>query len=111
MAPQLKLFVFIIGLSTSFPVTIESSETVGDFKERILEKNSNYLKGVDAASLTLYQVELPDDDTLEQSAAHAVNAKKPLRSSHLLSRTFPANPPVETINIVVEVESPGEWGN
>src|SRR5712672_1505701 len=35
----------------------------------------------------------------------------PLRPSHLLSGIFPANPPVETVNIVVKVESPGEWGN
>jgi len=27
---------------------------------------SNQLKGADAAILVLYQVELPDDDTLEQ---------------------------------------------
>jgi len=112
MAPvQLKLFVFIIRLNTLFPVTIESSETVGDLKESIVIENPNDLKGVDADRLFLYQVELPDDDTLEQSAAQAVNARRPLRPSHLLSGLFPANPPVETVNIVVKVESPGEWGN
>ena len=75
MAPvQLKLFVFIIRLNTLFPVTIESSETVGDSKESIVIENPNDLKGVDADRLSLYQVELPDDDTLEQSAAQAVNA-------------------------------------
>jgi len=111
MALRLKLFVFIIGPDTSFPITIDSSETVGDLKERILEKNPNDLKGVDAARLTLYLVELPDDDTLEQSVAQAVNTRRPLRPSHPLSEIFPANPPTKTINIVVKYESPGEWGN
>jgi len=109
MALRLKLFVFIIGPDTSFPITIDSSETVGDLKERILEKNPNDLKGVDAARLTLYLVELPDDDTLEQSVAQAVNTRRPLRPSHPLSEIFPANPPAKTINIVVKVDSPGEW--
>ena len=111
MAPELKLFVFIIGFNTPFSVKIQSSETVDDLKERILEKNPNGFKGVDAASLTLYRVELPDDDTLEQSVAQAVNARRPLRPSHPLSEIFPANPPTKTINIVVKYESPGEWGN
>ena len=55
----------------SFPVTIESSGTVGKFRERILEKKPNDLKGVNADRLTLYQVQLLDDETLEQSALHA----------------------------------------
>jgi len=108
MARQLRLFVFILGLNISFLVITESSETVSEFKERILEKNPNSFKGVDAASLTLYQVQLPDDDTLEQSAARAVNATQPLRSSRLLSGIFPSNPPVRTVNIVVKVETVGE---
>src|SRR5882757_5075412 len=64
MALQLKLFVFIIELKSSFHVTIESSETVSGLKGRIWEKRKNDLKGVDTYQLTLYKVELPDDRTL-----------------------------------------------
>jgi len=90
MALQLKLFVFIIELKSSFHVTIESSETVSGLKGRIWEKRKNDLKGVDTYQLTLYKVELPDDRTLGQSAAQAVKAKEPLSPSRLLSRGSPS---------------------
>ena len=54
MAPELKLFVFIIGFNTLFSVNIQSSETVYDLKKSIRIENLNDLKGVDAARLTLY---------------------------------------------------------
>jgi len=105
MAPQLRLFVFIIGLNTSLSVTIESSETVGDLKERILEKKPNDLKGVDAVRLTLYQVQLLDDETLEQSELHAWKhpGKKKLFTSHPLSEIFPTDPPARTVSILVDI--------
>jgi len=56
MAAQLKLFVFIIEFNTLFPVTIESSETVGNLRKSIVIKKPNQLKGVDANQLAVYQV-------------------------------------------------------
>jgi len=81
-------------------------ETVDKFKERILEKNPNDLKGVDATSLTLYQVQLPDDETLEQSALQAWKhpAKKKLFTSQLLSEIFPTDPPARTVSILVFID-------
>jgi len=95
MAPRLKLFVFIIGFDSSFSVNIESSESIDDLKESILIKNPDELKGVGATRLTLYQVQLPDDETLEQSALHAWKhpGKKKLFTSHPLSEIFPTDPP------------------
>jgi len=52
MAPQLTFVVFIIGLECTFAIMMESSEIVGNLKDRILEKRKNDLKGVDAARLT-----------------------------------------------------------
>ena len=110
LARQLKLFVFVLGFDTSFPVIIESSETVGDLKERILEKNPNTFMGVDAANLTLYRVDFSDIKTLAQSAVRAAENDEPLLPFTPLSEIFPANPPAKTINIVVKVPSPGGWG-
>ncbi|KAH9956987.1 hypothetical protein BC827DRAFT_725111 [Russula dissimulans] len=105
MAPQLTLFIFIIGLKTSFPVTIETSKTVGILKKSILEERKNRLKGVDIDDVTLYHVELPDDKMLEQSAALVVKDKESLPPSRRLFKIFPTAPPDETINIVVQVDN------
>src|SRR5712672_1440236 len=105
MASQLKLFAYIIGLNTSSQVTIESSETIGNLKTSILVENPNDLKGVDADRLTLYQVQLPDDETLEQSALQALKhpGKKKLFASQLLSEIFPTDPPARTVSILVDI--------
>jgi len=102
----MKLFIFFIGLPGSFSVTLERSETVGDLKERILKKSPNVLKGVDAGQLTLYKVQLPDNETLGQSAFHA--DKRMLFSYELVSGIFPTDPPVGTVSILIEFLDIGE---
>jgi hypothetical protein len=110
MATQLELLVYITGLgisSESFPINIQRSMTVGYLKEYILEGNPNVLKGVDALRLALYQVQLKDDETLEQSALHAKNKKK-LFPHNRLSELFPTDPPAEFVTILVEILGVGE---
>jgi len=51
MAPRLLLFVFIIGFDSSIPVTIESSEIIGNLKKSILIEKPSDLKDVDADRL------------------------------------------------------------
>lgn len=100
MAPHLDLFVYIIGLGSSFPVTIERSETVGHLKQAILKEKPNDLKDVEADQLILYKVELPDDENLGQSAHHA--PKEELRMApRVLSKIFPSSLPEETVSILV----------
>ena len=107
MVPQqLKIFVYVIGLETSFSVTIKRSETVDDLKELILKRNSNDLKGVDSRRLTIYKVQVPDSKMLGQLVIQA--AKEELLPSALLSRIFPASPPVGTISILVKVRNIGK---
>jgi Crinkler effector protein N-terminal domain len=104
MVSQLTLFVFIIGSQDScFCVKIESSETVGDLKDSILEKCKNSLKSVNADRLALYQVELPDGETLGALAAQAVKERKELSPSTPLFEIFPTDPPEETISILVNI--------
>jgi hypothetical protein len=107
MTPHLQLFVFVKGLGTSFPVTIERSETVDDLKEAILKKNPNALKDVDSRELTLYQVALPDGEELEQLASQAEKTKLTMPSREL-SEIFPENPQTETVSILVEVPNIGK---
>jgi hypothetical protein len=109
MSSHLNLFVYVIGPgSSSFPVTMERSETVGHLKKAILKEKPNDLKDVDADRLILYKVELPDDENLEQSAHDAT--KEELRvPSRVLSKIFPSNLPEETVSILVGL--PKELGN
>ncbi|KAI9507611.1 hypothetical protein F5148DRAFT_1203340, partial [Russula earlei] len=65
------LFVYPIGLGIPFPVEIEGSETVGQLKDAIWQKNPNDFKDIDARRLVLYQVDLPDDEDLEEAAKQA----------------------------------------
>ncbi|KAH9960196.1 hypothetical protein BC827DRAFT_419595 [Russula dissimulans] len=104
MVSQLTLFVFIIGSQDScFHVKIENSETVGDLKDSILEEGKNSLKSVNADRLVLYQVELPDGETLGALAAQAVKERKELSPSTPLFEIFPTHPPEETISILVRI--------
>jgi|SRR5712671_4645317 len=109
MAQQLRLFVFVIGLETfPFSVTIKSSEIVDDLKRSIVELKPNDLKGVDADRLALYKVELAGDETLGQLAAQAVKKDVPLLPYSPLSKIFPAGPPKEKINIIVDISNISE---
>ena len=99
----LRLSVYILGLDgCSFSVIVKSSETVGELKDAILKEKPNQLRDVDADKLVLYKVSLPDDKTLEQSAAQALN-EEPEVPSKKLSELFPIKPPAETVSIVVKI--------
>ncbi|KAI9437874.1 hypothetical protein F5148DRAFT_1262269, partial [Russula earlei] len=99
---MLKLFVYLRGIDSTFPVNIEGSETVGDLKDAIWQKNPNELKDIDAAGLVLYQVDLPDDEDLEEAAKQAAKDQPTLKATRLLSTLFPTGPPELKISIVVE---------
>jgi hypothetical protein len=101
MASHLKLFVYIIGLGSLFPVNIERSETVGDLKIVILKEKPNGLKDVDADRLILFKVELRDAKNLEQLAHDAT--KEELDVPSTLSEVFPQNPPAKTVSILVHL--------
>jgi Crinkler effector protein N-terminal domain len=64
---DLKLFIYVIEVSTSsFPVKIKHSETIGDLKVAILQEKLNELGGVDADQLILYKVCLADNQVQDQ---------------------------------------------
>jgi len=104
---KLKLLVFVIGLDSSFPVTIQSLETVDDLKKAIVNEKSNDLKDVDPSGLTLFKVSLPDDETLKRLTPQTFQEE--IKPSHELSKLFPEKPP-ETISIVVKLPDDFEKG-
>jgi hypothetical protein len=109
MDQHLDVFVFVKGLGTSFPVTIKRSETVGHLKRAIWEMIPNRLKNNDSFfyDLTLYHVDLPDGEGLEQLASEAPKEKLAIPSLKL-SKVFPTNPPKHTVSILVEVPNIGK---
>ncbi|KAG0195374.1 hypothetical protein BGX31_006341, partial [Mortierella sp. GBA43] len=62
---DLRLFCILEGESTPFPVTIDSDKTVGDLKDAIKTKKSNYLASIDADQLTLWKVSIQINDNDE----------------------------------------------
>jgi len=86
---------------------VKSSETVGELKDAILKEKPDQLRDVDAYELVLYKVSLPDDKTLEQSAAQALDEELVVASKKL-SELFPIKPPAGTVSIVVKIPRTSE---
>ncbi|KAK2459307.1 hypothetical protein APHAL10511_008662 [Amanita phalloides] len=104
MAGKLRLFVYVIGLRTSsFPVIIESSKTVGELKRAILKEKPIGLKGVHAGQLTLYKVELPDGENIERLEPLARKEELEVPSCKL-SEVFPVEPREETVSILLDIK-------
>jgi Crinkler effector protein N-terminal domain len=53
---EIKVFCLILGDNSPFPVKIAESDTIGDLKDNIKEKNPETLKGVEAHKLVLWMV-------------------------------------------------------
>jgi hypothetical protein len=53
---EIKVFCLILGNNSPFPVKIAESDTIGDLKDKIKEKKSETLKGVEADKLVLWMV-------------------------------------------------------
>ncbi|KAF9294962.1 hypothetical protein BGZ74_011026 [Mortierella antarctica] len=112
MTDTFRLFCLLDGESTSnaFPVVIESSETVGELKERIKAKKTSVFHDVDADHLTLWCVSIPDpdddDDNKNDVHIHVDNmpdkGRTKLKATHELSDIFQKKPAKRTIHIIVK---------
>ena len=92
MTENLKLFVYVLGRGSPFPVSIQSSETVGDLKNAIFKKIPNDLKSVDPDRLSLWKASIADED-LEDRASSFIKesverGEKPLRPTMKLHRFY-----------------------
>jgi hypothetical protein len=86
-------------------VKIPSTLTVDDLKDMIKQKKPNELKEIDAYSLDLFKVAVPDEDDLENRVkeAVAVDGMRPLKSTKELYQIFPDRPLKKTIHIAVKL--------
>jgi hypothetical protein len=96
--------------SSSFPLKIKGSETVGDLKVAIQASKPGDLGGVDADRLHLYKVNVPDSGDLKERVLQIPRQElQELRvGSEVLSVLFPKNPPTGTVSILVR--DPGIHG-
>ncbi|KAF8914827.1 hypothetical protein BGZ58_005653, partial [Dissophora ornata] len=110
MTDNLNLTCLVDGESTSFPVKIESSETIGTLKKAIKLEKPNDFSDVDADKLTLWRVSipvLPKKDRKEISLADVpLNSKEELDETDDISDVFKEPPPKKTIHIIVQRPSP-----
>ena len=107
---NLNIFCVIEGETTSFPVEIESTKTVGHLKDAIKAKKSNYFEKIDADDLTLWRVSIPILPKKDRKAISLadVSSKEELDEATKLSNIFDAELPEETIHIIVQ---PPQSGN
>ncbi|KAF9348111.1 hypothetical protein BGX34_002668, partial [Mortierella sp. NVP85] len=106
----LTLFCLVDGESTSFPVAIDSTKTIGDLKKLIKTENPNTFNGVDAKNLTLWRVSLPVVPKNERKAISLadVSSKEELDETDDISDVFKEKPPNKTIHIIVQQPQPGD---
>jgi Crinkler effector protein N-terminal domain len=98
------LFCIVINGKSPFPVDIKPDKTVGALKLAIKKQKEHDFAGFDADRLTLYIVNLPDDDDL------AKNVKQPLtiepftvlKATKQVGALLPNGPTKETVYILVQ---------
>ncbi len=124
----MKLFCWIIDKSMEpFPVDVANGDTVGDLKERIIQKNPHTLAGLDAHQLTickvsnffqhrlfhtlftLYKVSIQVTKNLKNEVSkYRLVEDDFLLASDILSDAFP-NPVQGYLHVVVQTPFVGEY--
>jgi hypothetical protein len=100
----LTLFCLVDGETTSFPVEIESTKTVGDLKKLIKTEKAKAFEDVDADQLTLWHVSLPVVPKKDRKAISLADvlSKEELDETDDISDVFEEKPPKKTIHIIVQ---------
>jgi hypothetical protein len=109
----LTLFCLVDGEATSqaFSVDIEQTKAVDQLKKVIKTEKAPRFDDVAADELTLWKVEIPDDDDDEEIPfllnAVSTKDKKKLKATRELNEFFTKPPPKKTIHIIVQRPPPG----
>jgi len=105
----LDIFCVIEGQTTSFPVEIESTKTVGHLKKAIKADQSPDFDDINAKNLTLWRVSIPILPKKDRKAISLadVSSKEELDEATKLSNIFDAELPEETIHIIVQLPQSG----
>jgi Crinkler effector protein N-terminal domain len=94
-----EIFCNIFNENISFPVEIDPGATVGALKNAIKTKKQPEFDGFDAARLTLYLVNLPDDDSLAKNVKQQWPLKA-LRATQLVSALLPGIPATQELDVI-----------
>ncbi|KAG0195903.1 hypothetical protein BGX33_002388, partial [Mortierella sp. NVP41] len=100
---RLNLFCLVDGepQSKAFPLTISSTETVGQLRNTIHLSKPIWFKDLEAEDLTLWRVSIPDDNLSSAITADALDDKTELNNPRTrLSKLFPESPDDNTYIIV-----------
>jgi hypothetical protein len=108
MSRTLELYCLVVEdePSSLFPVKIESTESVGTLKDLIWLKKQERFKGVDADTLVLWKVSIPDDDGLQQGIEelNLIEEQSLRQPAARLSKIF--SDPVEDEHVHILVRPP-----
>lgn len=95
-----RIFCLFVDEENPFSIFIKKSALVDDLKKRIKEERNDRLANIGANLLTLYQVEIADDE----HALKNVTLKElfALRPTKKLEFYFPSTPKDEIVHIIIE---------
>ncbi|KAG8754727.1 hypothetical protein FRC14_004710, partial [Serendipita sp. 396] len=100
------IFCVFVGGSRPFLVKIDKDEPVGELQEEIKKKKPTYFDGIYADELTLFHIELKDEERLADDSRkrlQEVPAPVPMNPLKKLVDYFPNPPPSDTVHIIVEL--------
>lgn len=96
------IFCVVANNHVPFPITIQSSKTVGILRRAIFDEVPHRFTNLDVIDLTLYLVNIPDDDNLV-SNLQSITLPAPLKSTEELSQAFEDSLEKRTVHILVKV--------
>ncbi|KAF9323098.1 hypothetical protein BG006_001763 [Podila minutissima] len=103
----LKLFCVVDGETTPFPITIDSTKTIGDLKDLIKAALTPQFDDITAKDLILWRV-IDSDNNDDETPIFLDNQpnKEKLRATKKLFMVFDAELPEDTIHVIVKQPPP-----
>ena len=108
MSDNILLICWVYGDMNPFPVEIRRQKIVDQLKEAIVAKQPNRFEGIDADSLKLWKVEIPDDDDDAVKQNFEFKASDILRPGLEIGDYFEGNLPKRRIHIIIRAPEPGK---
>jgi hypothetical protein len=110
MSTILVLNCCILGNDPShiFPIEIERTKLVGTLKKAIKEEKKHTFRHVDADTLALWRVSIPDDKSLKDNLRKLDPDDEPLSPMRELSEVFAESPAHRHVHIIVRPIPIGE---
>lgn len=102
-----KIICVIFEDNGPFLVEIRRDATVGELKDKIKAERESFAS-FDAKNLTMYLINLPDDDKLVENVKQRLTIEPALRATDELNALFPETPTEDTVHILVQLTDVGK---